>query len=129
MKRDGSLYAPVSACLCGGHPRVTRLLGSLVFADFQRRTSRGRETECSVDNLDRPATTGGNEIDEVISHLHRAGLLVHARFRLADPALVDPLWDVTDELDAAISGLQRAALYGRFHPSGSPASSGQEARP
>jgi hypothetical protein len=49
-------------------------------------------------------------LDAAISHIYRAGLLIHTLCEGAGPALVNELVHVTDDLDAAIRELRTAAL-------------------
>jgi hypothetical protein len=99
--------APVS----GGDSRVTRLLGPVIVVDGPERPMLAESvTECSLVRVDQPAIDMGDLHDTVISHIYRAGLVVHTCFEGAEPPLVDVLRHITDELDAAIRQLRRAAF-------------------
>ena len=54
-------------------------------------------------------TVVGDLFDAVITHLYRAGLVIHTRCQEVRSVLGDDLDQVTDELDAAIHRLQVAA--------------------
>lgn len=62
--------------------------------------------------VDPAAVATRDLLDEVISHIHRAGLLINSCNEVVRPALVEQLVDVTRELDAVIYQLQAAGPEG-----------------
>jgi len=88
-------------------PRVTRQLGPLVL--IEDPVWPASVTECGIGEVGWSDTVVRDLLDAVISHLYRAGLVIHTRFQEVRPVLGDDLDQVTDELDAAIHRLQVAA--------------------
>lgn len=74
--------------------------------------SATRGAEQSVGQVDLPDARVSDLLDAAISHIHRAGLLIHKRLAATGESVVDELSDVTGELDSAIRRLQAAALGG-----------------
>ena len=88
-------------------PRVTHQLGPLVLIDDP--VWPASVTECTVGQGGWSDTVVRDLFDAVISHLYRAGMVIHTRFQEVRSVLGDDLDQVTDELDAAIHRLQVAA--------------------
>jgi hypothetical protein len=59
-------------------------------------------------HVDQAAATTRDLLDEVISHIHRAGLLINTYSEVVRPPLVDKLVHLNGEVDALIYRLQTA---------------------
>ena len=59
---------------------------------------------------DRRVTVTGDVLDDILAHIHRAGLVIHTCCRGTASTLGNELDQVTDELDAVIRQLQAGAL-------------------
>jgi len=66
------------------------------------------------------AKTVTDHLNEVVAHIHRAGLMIRTRCEAAESTLVEELEPVLDELSRAILQLQMVA-FERSHPSSSEA--------
>jgi len=62
----------------------------------------------NVAPVDRTPTSTGDMLEEVVSQIYRARLLIHTCCAGARPSLVDELDRVSDDLDVAIGRLQAA---------------------